>query len=501
MTNRTEPPRPGPAKSDTERIQTAARQLRASRAYFHAIVTRSADGVLVVDEEGVIQYANPAAQTILGRNLEALLGTRFGVPCVPGEPIEIDVVREDGQNRVAELRVSATTWEQRSAFLATIRDVTEQRAEEQRARDELRRRDEFLAMLSHELRNPLATITNATRVAIRSLDHGREGAERALGIIDRQCGHVRRLLDDLLDVSRFTCGKIELREESVVLQRVVADAVETSAGPGDRRSHTLDVHLPPEPLFVQGDPARLVQVFVNLLGNAFKYTPDGGVVSVRMRVEGPEVVVDVRDEGCGIPDDQLDSVFEPFVQLNSSIDHGQPGLGMGLALVRMIVERHEGRVSVHSDGLGLGTTFTVRLPLVDVGCETPEGVVPDGSPARILLADDNEDLREMMASLLELDGHVVRAVPGGEEAVTVAAEERFDIAFVDIGMPFVDGYEVARRIRRRPELEGLRLVALTGYGSAEDVRRAEEAGFDHHLVKPVDLASLNEIIELGARTV
>lgn len=501
--------------TETERFQSATRQLRTSRSYFHAIVTRSADGVLVIDEDGVIQYANPAAQSILGRSLETLLGSRFGVPCVPGEPIEIDVVRDDDVTRIAELRVSATHWERRPAFLAMIRDVTENRESEQLARNEVRRRDEFLAMLSHELRNPLATITNATRVAQRTLDTNPDGVGRALGIIDRQCLLVRRLLDDLLDVSRFTCGKIELRSESVLLQRVVADAVETSAEPCERRRHVLEVDMPPEPLFVEGDPARLVQVFVNLLGNAFKYTPTDGAVRVRVRVEEPtdagcegagceegtnrNVRIEVRDDGCGIPADRLDAIFEPFVQLDSSIEHGQPGLGMGLALVKMIVDRHGGDVSVHSEGDDLGTTFTVRLPLIEVGCEPPEVEVPTGRPARILVADDNEDLRQMIATLLEIEGHEVKTARNGRETVALAERERFDMAFVDIGMPGIDGYEAARRIRRRTELDGLRLVALTGYGLPDDVRRAEEAGFDHHLVKPVELDDLNEIIELGPR--
>jgi signal transduction histidine kinase/DNA-binding response OmpR family regulator len=361
-----------------------------------------------------------------------------------------------------------------------------------------RRKNEFLSMLAHELRNPLAPIRNGVhllRTAGGSDSHVREVRD----MMDRQVQHLVRLVDDLLDLSRITRGKVRLQTEPLEVADVLARAVETCRPLIDERRHRLDVALPPGPLRVQGDAVRLAQVVGNLLNNAAKYTEDGGYLRLSAGREGDEAVVRVRDTGMGIPAEMLGSVFELFTQVDHSLDRSQGGLGIGLTLVRQLVELHAGKVEAHSDGPGRGSEFVVRLPLLKYeGQRTKDKDGASVGPSsfvlrtsrRVLVVDDNQDAAESLGLLLEVSGHEVRVCHDGASALRAAEEYRPEAVLLDIGLPGMDGYEVARRLRACPATRGALLVALTGYGQAEDQRRARAAGFDHHLIKPADIEAL-----------
>jgi signal transduction histidine kinase/CheY-like chemotaxis protein len=369
-----------------------------------------------------------------------------------------------------------------------------------------RRKNEFLSMLAHELRNPLAPIRNA--IHILRLRSG-ESSERkwAQDVIDRQVHHMVRLVDDLLDVSRITSGKIRLQFEPVEVSALVGRAVETSRPLIDSRCHQLLVHVPPGPLQVNGDPTRLSQVLSNLLNNAAKYTPEGGKIWLTVeREEGPhpgqpgEVVLRVRDSGVGIPPAMLGRVFDLFTQVDRTLDRSEGGLGIGLTLVRQLVEMHGGKVQATSPGPNEGSEFVVRLPLwVASGPgrrETGHDTGATSSPAiqkRILVVDDNRDSADSLALLLRLGGHEVEMAHDGSSALALAQAFRPEVILLDIGLPGMSGYEVARKLREVDQPRPL-LIALTGYGQEEDQRRSLEAGFDYHLVKPVEMAKLLSLV-------
>ncbi|WP_437949238.1 GAF domain-containing protein [Sorangium sp. So ce296] len=365
-------------------------------------------------------------------------------------------------------------------------------------RDQDRRKDEFLATLAHELRNPLAPIR--TGLEILKVAGSADQARKILDMMDRQVGHMVRMVDDLLDVSRITRGKVELRKERIDLRAVLNSALETSRPLLEAAAHELAVRLPPAPLLLDADPTRLAQVFANLLSNAAKYTPAGGSIRLAAQRDGAAVVVRVADNGVGIPADMLSNVFDMFTQVGRSIDRAQGGLGIGLTLVKRLVELHGGSIHAESDGAGRGSTFTIRLPLAAAEEAAPR--LPFAGPAsvappaalRILVVDDSVDGAESLALLLRISGHETRAVHTGPDAVTATRELGADIVFLDIGLPGMNGYEVARRLRAEPDRSGLFLVALTGWGTEDDRRQAREAGFDHHLTKPVDAAEVKRLV-------
>jgi PAS domain S-box-containing protein len=369
----------------------------------------------------------------------------------------------------------------------------------QSLRDADRRKDEFLATLAHELRNPLAPIRNSLQILkLPRIDAGT--IKRSHEMMERQVHHLVRLVDDLLDVSRVMRNKIELRKESVELAAVVARAVETVQPLIEAQGHELSVVMPPESLSLEADPVRLAQVFGNLLTNAAKYTEAKGRIQITARQEGDKAVLRVKDTGIGIAPDVLPHVFDLFVQVDHAATRSQGGLGIGLTLVKNLVEMHGGTVAAHSDGLGKGCEFTVRLPFVPQ--ERPESMEIKGEPQqptrpsghRLLVVDDNKDAADSLAMLLSLQGHEVRVAHDGSSGLELAASFLPDMVFLDIGMPGMDGYEVARRMRRTPGLEKVRLAALTGWGQPEDRRRSAEAGFDHHLVKPVEPDALDRLL-------
>jgi PAS domain S-box-containing protein len=379
--------------------------------------------------------------------------------------------------------------------------ITRRKQAEDALKEADRRKDEFLALLAHELRNPLAPIRTALHLlAVPGVDA--PVAARARDVMERQVHHLIRLVDDLLDVSRIMRGKIELRREPVDLADVIARATEAAQPVLDARGQELTVSLPPQPLRLEADPVRLAQVVGNLLNNSAKFTAGAGRITLTAAREGEEVVLRVRDTGIGIPADMLAQIFEPFVQGDRSLDRARGGLGIGLTLVRRLVDLHGGRVEAHSAGPGQGSEFVVRLPALQpaaradgAGAEGGQaGPGPRAPSRRVLVVDDNVDAAESLALALRLAGHDVRVAHDGPSALDAARAARPDVVLLDLGMPVMDGYEVARRLRREPGLDGVRLVALTGWGQEEDRRRTREAGFDGHLVKPVEVDIIQAVL-------
>ena len=358
-------------------------------------------------------------------------------------------------------------------------------------------RDHFLAVLSHELRNPLAALSTGLELLKLAGDDPVTAADTP-AMMERQLKQMNRLVDDLLDVSRITAGKLRLRKERVDLASVMRDAAESSRPLVDRGGHTLTITPPADPVLLDADPTRLAQVFLNLLNNAAKYSEWGGHIRLSARREGDEVVVSVKDTGIGIPAGQLPHVFEVFVQVDTAWQRTQGGLGIGLSLVKEFVGLHGGRVEARSDGLGKGSEFVVRLPaaVVATAAGPSNGVAEEahGTPRRILVVDDNRDAAVSLARLLRYKGHEVRTAHDGAAGVALAAGFRPEVILMDLGMPNMDGYEAASRIRAGPGGTGPFLVALTGWGADDDRRRTLDAGYDRHLVKPVDMAALAKMI-------
>jgi signal transduction histidine kinase/CheY-like chemotaxis protein len=409
------------------------------------------------------------------------------------------VAREVRDRRDYSLRAQKTTEDEIGELVDAFNEMLAEagrRAEALREAD--RRKDEFLATLAHELRNPLAPIRNALEI-LRLAGEDPERARIAREMMERQLAHMVRLVDDLIDVSRITTGKLAVRKTVVDLQDVVRDAIETVRPFIVARQHTLAVAMDDEPLRVDGDRTRLAQVFANLLNNAAKYTHPGGNIDLAVRREGGEAVARVKDNGIGLTPESMTTIFDMFMQVDRSLERSQAGLGVGLTLARRLVELHGGEIQVQSRGVGRGSEFIVRLP-VSTGRPIEDGAAPDEPGARpasrrVLVADDNVDFAKSLGELLEAHGHRVRVVHDGASALDAAMHFAPDIAFLDIGMPKIHGYELARRLRAQPATASCVLVAVTGWGQEDDRRRAREAGFDRHLVKPVDPNQIEAIVD------
>ena len=367
-----------------------------------------------------------------------------------------------------------------------------------------RRKTEFLATLAHELRNPLAPIRNGLTVMRLGADNPALMA-KTRDIMDRQVSQMVRLIDDLLDVARISGGKMDLRQERIDLNAVLAGAIETSMSMIDAGGHVLQLVTAPHSLPVHADAARMAQVIGNLLNNAAKYTRTGGLIRVETRRDGDQAVLSVSDNGVGIPAESLAAVFDLFNQVRRNMDLAQGGLGIGLSLVRRIMEMHGGSVAADSAGAGCGASFTLRLPLLLAGMDAQPVTAGRGAGAvrecfKILVVDDNVDAADTLCAILQLDGHDTRSAHDGRAALVVAAGFRPDIAFLDIGMPGMNGYEVAQALRAAPDLRDMELVALTGWGTEADRTRAAQAGFNQHLTKPAELASVTALLERLGRT-
>jgi len=412
---------------------------------------------------------------------------------------EAGVLVDAFNNMLEEVGKRTEALEQSNNFLSV--EMAERRKAEEALKAAARTKDQFLATLAHELRNPLAPITNAVEL-LRRAGHENPLHQRALEIMSRQVHQMVRLIDDLLDVSRITTGKVLLDRVRVDLQGVLASAVEIAAPGIESRRHRLSVDLPEGPVFVQGDATRLAQVFANLLNNASKYTEDGGEIMVKLEQDAEAVVVRVSDSGVGIAPDQQDSIFDMFVQVDQSLERGsKAGLGVGLTLARQLIELHGGSVRVHSDGVGRGSEFIVRLPRGDVSVARPPPPAPLSTPVprhAVLIADDNVDFAASLASILESLGQSVTVVHDGFAALEAATRLRSPFVFLDIGMPGLNGYEVTERLRGQAATRDAMIVAITGWGQEKDRQRAREAGFDQHLVKPVDVDQLVSILRTGA---
>jgi PAS domain S-box-containing protein len=505
---------------------TGQRRAEAERQKFVTVVENSTDFIGMCDLAGIPFYVNRAGLDMIGlddieearrtpvrdfffpEDQRRVLEEFFPSVLQKGHG-EIDVRFrhfKTGEARWMAYKVlTLTDAAGRAVGLATVsQDVTERR----RLEDELRklaadlseadrRKDEFLATLAHELRNPLAPIRNALQI-IR-LSPERPAREQASALMERQLAQMVRLVDDLMDVSRITRGKLELRRERVPLSAVVSSAVETSRPMIDHLGHRLTVTLPEPPILVDADLTRLAQVFSNLLNNSAKYMDRGGHMELTAQPRGGEVVVSVKDAGIGIAADQLPHIFKMFAQVNGSLERSQGGLGIGLTLVKRLVEMHGGRIEARSAGLGRGAEFLVHLPIVVGASDQGTLKEKDEPPARqsslrIVIVDDNRDGADSLVLLLRLVGNDTRTAYDGEEGVAVAGEFRPDVMLLDIGLPKLNGYEACRRIREQPWGKGIFLIAVTGWGQEEDRRRSREAGFDHHMVKPVDPQELMKFL-------
>ncbi len=529
----------------TEHAEQAEQALRESNARFESLFDASSVGMYLVDADLRIRLVSRKARPVFGEIGQELIGSslaevihtlwppesaadimaQFRHTLATGEPYaapEFSEVRYDRKVReYYDWQIHRIDLpEGQYGVVCYFIDISARMlAEESRHRLELvtqeqaasladlhRRKDEFLAMLSHELRNPLAPILNAVQLLqLEKSDSGLQQEARA--IIERQVGQLTRLIDDLLEVSRISTGRIHLHVERMDLRRVVERAVETARPAIGQRCHALTVVLPPAPVWLLADSTRLEQVVVNLLNNAAKYTPEGGQIWVGLQLESEEAVLLVRDTGEGIAPEVLPRIFDLFTQAARSLDRSQGGLGIGLALVKTLVGMHHGRVEASST-LGQGSEFTVRLPVgKDEGGrmkDEPEAPLASSSllppsSLRVLVVDDNVDAAQALALLLKVSGYATRMAHTGPAALQEADVFQPDVVLLDIGLPQMNGYEVAKQMRQQPRFKDTVLVALTGYGQESDRQLSKEAGFDHHLVKPADFAKLKRILAAAAR--
>ncbi len=509
-------------QAELERKSLADDFGRLSRIH-QTILSTTDDFASVVDRDGRYLYANRYLLEVWGKTLPEILGkTRLelGYELSHHELHMRDIAQilESRQPIRGEIAYTSPTGVsgiydytftpvfgpngEVEALVDTSRNVTERKRNEEALREMDRQKNAFLAQLAHELRNPLAPIRNATRV-FRQSHSGHPDAVWASGVIDRQVDHLTRLIDDLLDVSRITRNKLELRVQRVELQEVVRSAVEICRPLIDQNGHEVLMRMAPEPVWVLGDLARLSQVTMNLITNAAKYMDPGGQIEISARQEQQTAVLRVKDTGIGMNAETLERVFDMFYQADSSLERSQSGLGIGLSLVRSVVQLHSGTVEGFSAGPGKGSEFVVRLP-----AQTSE--LPAASPApaptesaepgesrRVLVADDNRDAAESLAMFLKLSGHVVHTAYDGAEAIDAAETFRPQVVLLDIGMPKMNGYEVCRRIRNRDWGKNVLIIAQTGWGQEEDKVRTRDAGFDDHLVKPVDPTSVIKLLARG----
>jgi PAS domain S-box-containing protein len=486
-------------------------------AFRAAIVASSDDAIISKTFDGIIQTWNAGAQRIFGYTAEEAIGQSITMLIPPerqdeeprllerlrrGESIDhFETVRVTKAGRRIDISLTVSPVRDATGRLIgaskIARDVTQRKQAEAALREADRRKDEFLATLAHELRNPLAPIRNSLHI-LRLKAANDAAADSVCEMMERQVNHMVRLVDDLMEVSRITRGSIELRREEIDLAAVIRSAVETSRPLIEAAGHQLAITLPREPISLYGDEVRLAQVFANLLNNAAKYTDRGGQIWITARREGSEVAVTVRDNGIGLEADVLPVVFDMFMQADRRHERSQGGLGIGLTLVKSLVEMHGGSVVVQSAGTNQGSEFTVRLPISNrMPRETAVPAVPPAvmqSQRRVLVVDDNADSAASLGMLLKILSMDVKLANDGWTALATIESFRPDVVLLDLGMPGMDGFEVARRVRERSEFDGIVLIALTGWGQPDDRDRTQAAGFQHHLVKPADIAALRLLL-------
>jgi PAS domain S-box-containing protein len=511
-------------------LRQSEEQARQNLEFLDAVTSNMGEGLYAVDAQGLVTYMNPAAEAMLGWTFEELKGRRMhdmthhhhpdGRPfpledCAGFQVLHQGKVLKDYDDYFIKkdgsfFPVTYSSSPQRSGekvvgLVVVFRDSTERKRAEEALRklaadlsESNHRKEEFLATLAHELRNPLAPIRNALTILNLASDNP-EMLGQAREMMTRQVSQMVRLIDDLLDLSRINRGKLELRKERVELALVIHQAVESCRPLADGAKHDVSVTLPPQPVYLNADPIRLIQVFSNLLDNACKFTSETGRISMTGERHRSDVLVAVKDTGIGIPPDKIDSIFEMFSQVDRSLEKSHGGLGIGLTLVKRLVEMHGGSIEVRSDGLGKGSEFIIRLPvIIEAQPPAPTGEPKDeirpSGPRRILVVDDNRDSVESLTMLLRLNGNEMHIAYDGEQAVEVASNVRPDVILLDIGLPKLNGYEACRRIREKRWAKNTIIIALTGWGQEDYRQKSTEVGFNGHLVKPVDHAALTKLM-------
>jgi len=512
----------------TERRRTEV-ALEDSEMRYRRLFETAQDAILILDErQGKIFDANPFIKDMLGYSQGEIVGKELWQIGMFRDAEENKAafreLQDKGYIRYENLPLKTKAGEQievefvsnvyqvdhHKVIQCNIRDITERSRLERQTHEQAgalaelhQRKDEFLAMLSHELRNPLSAIFSALHV-LRLQGNENPIQQRAMATMERQVGQLAHLVDDLLEVSRVITGRIQLQFERLDLRDIAEHAIASVRPLIERTKHELSVSLPAEPVWVQGDPTRLEQVVVNLLNNAAKYTDEGGHIWLTVKQEDHEVevVLRVRDTGVGIAPELLPRIFDLFTQANRTLDRSEGGLGIGLSLVQKLVELHGGKVAAHSGGLGQGSEFVVRLPALS---PTGEPIAPSqparrsGQTSRVLVVDDNVDAADMLVMMLQMFGHEVKAAYSGHAALETAVEYQPDFVLLDIGLPDMNGYEVAQHLRQQQQTKNVSLIAMTGYGQDSDRQRSEEAGIDLHLVKPVDPKKLQDLLETWAK--
>jgi PAS domain S-box-containing protein len=505
----------------------AEESLRASEARFRSVVEHAPNAMVMVNSAGTILMVNGQTERLfgyapgelIGQPVEVLVPERFrdvhpshraaflfdahARPMGAGR--DLFGRRKDGTEVPIEIGLNPIVTAEGNAVLASIIDITVRKTIEQALRDSDRRKDEFLATLAHELRNPLAPVRNAVQILHMKAPDPPE-LQWATQVIDRQIQTMTRLIDDLMDVSRISRGKLEIKPEPFELAAVINHAVEAVGPLIAKQEHQLTVSLSPDPILVDADLIRLSQVFSNLLGNAAKYTERGGRIELRAEPQAGVVAVSIKDTGIGISAEHLPNIFELFSQVESALQRSEGGMGIGLSLTKRLVAMHGGTIEAKSEGLGKGSEFVVRLPTVHAAQSTSNAsdatdtATPRNPELRILVVDDNRDAAASLAMLLDMLGNRIRVAHDGKEAVRAAAEFKPHAVLLDIGLPEMNGHDVARHIRAEPWGKAMILIAVSGWGQDEDKRQSAEAGFDRHLVKPVDPQVLIKLLsELGAK--
>jgi PAS domain S-box-containing protein len=491
--------------------------LRGAEQPYRTLVEEMQEGAAILTPAGDIVYCNRQFATLLRIPLEEVIGTALDRLLSDSDRMAFAMLRRAGSGkcrarlmaadgRVIDVYLSLSAskadddTERLNLIVTDLSALLDAQSGRDRAEQESQAKDEFMAMLAHELRNPLSAISAAAQVLEAS--DGRDApALRARSIIGRQVHHLARLVDDLLDVGRVVTGKIALERRPIDFGDLVRRAVAVCS----ERQNDQQVEISTQPVWIEGDLVRMEQIVNNIVGNAVKYTPAGGLIRVRVTPDGGDALLRVDDNGYGISPELLPRVFDLFVQGERTLDRAQGGLGIGLTLVRRLVELHGGTVSAFSEGPGRGSAFTVRLPKVAMPQNSQPSLAQSycgSSPRRVLVIEDNRDAREMFRMMLELAGHEVLEAEEGLGGLELLKSYRPDVAVIDVGLPGLNGYEIARRFREEPDSDGVMLVALTGYGTPEAVERSLQAGFDHHLIKPVNAEALQEIMRgdgIGAR--
>lgn len=501
----------------TDRMR-AAEAIREAEERFRLIVESATEfAIFTTDLAGRVNSWNSGANRLLGYTEEEIIGQHCRIFFTPEDRSKsqpdnemLDAVTEgSGEDEKWHVRKDGSRFwgsglmmpfrddsGEVRGYLKIFRDMTREKLADEKLKEQDRRKDEFLATLAHELRNPLAAISNAA--LLMKLPAAHQNLEWSYEVINRQTQHLRHLLDDLLDVSRITQGKIQLRDERIETSNLIAKAVEVIRPALEKKKHHLTVEITPGEMTILGDPTRLEQVLVNLLTNAIKFTDEGGRIAIRAH-NGSEVVLTVEDNGVGIDTEMLPRVFDLFAQADRSLDKSHGGLGLGLTLARKLVELHRGQISATSKGIGQGSIFRVALPLA-VGLSPAKRSEEHGFQVapqkgfRVLIADDNRDMANALKIMLAHNGYETVTAFDGDAALEIALSTNPHAIILDIGLPGIDGYEVARRLRASADCRNAIIVAISGYSQEDDRRRSREAGIDHHLVKPVDFAELSALL-------